>query len=385
MTSASPTSEWSLLLCACSVAPAEQRTQRIRNLLQATIDWKLLFELADRHGAQPLLCTALAEFPDSVPLAAMNAIQQAQHQNLLKSMLLSRELIRIVESLAGEGLTVMPYKGPTLAEAVYGDIALRKSGDIDLLIRAAEFSRVKQVVAQLGYRPNVNFTPAEERAYLRSGYECAFDGPGGPNLLEVQWAIEPRFYSIDIEMNALFERGITVPVAGHPMKTLSYEDLILVLSVHAAKHVWGRLIWLSDIARLIVRHDLNWMWIGSQAKKLGIVRIVRITLTLAQQLLDAPLPAAAEGSFAEDPESFRLAEQLKTELVTRPEQSTESTSYFRLMLQLRERRADQIRILRRFVFTPGPGEWNTVRLPELLFPLYRCVRLWRLATRAAHA
>jgi hypothetical protein len=33
--------------------------------------------------------------------------------------------------------------------------------------------------------------------------------------------------------------------------------------------------------------------------------------------------------------------------------------------------------------TPGPGEWETMRLPRAAFPLYRVVRLARLASRFA--
>jgi hypothetical protein len=58
-------------------------------------------------------------------------------------------------------------------------------------------------------------------------------------------------------------------------------------------------------------------------------------------------------------------------------------SYFRLMMRLRERRADRIRFFTRLAFTPGPGEWEMVRLPKSAFPLYRLVRLARLAVRFA--
>jgi hypothetical protein len=63
----------------------------------------------------------------------------------------------------------------------------------------------------------------------------------------------------------------------------------------------------------------------------------------------------------------------------------ESASYFRLMLRLRERRRDQMRFLTRLIFTPGPGEWAVVRLPEPLFPLYRLVRVTRLAAKLVRA
>ncbi len=117
--------------------------------------------------------------------------------------------------------------------------------------------RIRDAVRELGYTPHLSLSEAEERAYLKSGYEYAFDGAAGPNLLEVQWAIQPRFYAVDFDMDALFQRGVTITVAGHPMKTPSLEDLFLVLSAHAAKHVWGRLIWLCDIARLMSLPDLE--------------------------------------------------------------------------------------------------------------------------------
>jgi len=50
---------------------------------------------------------------------------------------------------------------------------------------------------------------------------------------------------------------------------------------------------------------------------------------------------------------------------------------------LRERWADRLRFLARLTFTLGPGEWEAVRLPKVLFPLYRVVRLARLASRFA--
>ena len=71
-------------------------------------------------------------------------------------------------------------------------------------------------------------------------------------------------------------------VAGQPMKTPSPADQVLILSAHAAKHVWGRLIWLCDIARLMNLPTLDWDGIESQAAKLGIRRIVTVTMLLSQ-------------------------------------------------------------------------------------------------------
>jgi hypothetical protein len=386
-TSATLEAEWSLLLAACSEIPRQEKTARIRLLSREPIRWKLLFELADRHGTQPLLYEALvnADAKDgvegAVPPEHVSSLEQRYRTNLHKALFLSRELIRIVDHLSALGLEVMPYKGLALAELIYRDVAMRPAGDIDLLIRRQDFSRIRDAVRELGYTPHLAFSEAEERAYLESGYECAFDGTAGPNLLEVQWAIQPRFYAIDFDMTSLFQRTVTVPVAGHPMKTPSPEDLLLVLSAHAAKHVWGRLVWLCDLARIMSLPTLDWNWIGSRAEALGIVRIVRVTMLLANRLLGAAIPAAAQASLPEDPATSALVAAIQTHIASEFSYNVESVAYFRLMMRLRERPADRRRFLRRLVFTSGPSEWQAVRLPGPLFPLYRLVRLWRLAAR----
>ncbi len=378
--------EWSFLLTACSEIPSREKADRIRLQSRQRLRWEFLFDLADRHGVLPLLFRALVDLEnDTVPPAEMSRLRRSDQNNLHKALLLSRELIRIVSHVSGLGIEVMPYKGLALAEAIYGDIALRQAGDIDLLVHPHDLSRIRAVVGELGYSPHLTLSAAEEQAYLKSGYEYAFDGAAGPNLLEVQWAIQPRFYAIDFDMGALFHRAVTISVAGHPMKTPSLEDLLLVLSAHAAKHVWGRLIWLCDIARLISLPTLNWTWVGSQAQALGIGRIVNVTMHLANRLLGVAIPAAARENIAEDASVPLLVDEIQLHIASDEAYNVESLAYFRLMMRLRERPTDQRRFLRRLVFTPGPSEWQAVRLPAPFFPLYRMVRLFRLTARLLRA
>jgi hypothetical protein len=236
-------------------------------------------------------------------------------------------------------------------------------------------------VLDLGYAPHSPLSEPEEQAYLKSGYECAFDSAAGRNLLEVQWSIQPRFYAVDYDMEGLFKRAVPLVVAGRSVKTPSLEDLFIVLSLHAAKHVWGRLIWLCDLVRIIKLTGLNWSWIGSETAKLGVVRIVRVTLLLAQRLLGAAIPAAAENSLPQDSRSAVLAEEIERKIASQSDLNVESFDYFRHMLRLRERPTDRLRFLARLAFTPGPGEWSTIHLPRPLFPLYRLIRISRLAAR----
>lgn len=373
-----PDPEWTFLRIA--VADAHRGLDLLR-ALSTRVRWRLLFDLAERHGVQPLLYRGLSGIELSVPSGEVRRLAQLYQTNLHKSMLMARELIHLLDLLANNNIEVLTYKGLALAESAYGDIALRPVGDIDLLIHAEDLPKLRDAVQTLGYVPRLVFSAAEERALLRSGCECVFHGPAGRNLLDVQWAIQPSFYAVDFDHASFFRRAVCIKVAGHEVMTPSAEDLFLILAVHAAKHVWGRLIWLCDLARIIALEHLDWARIGVQAKTLGIARLLRISLTLANRLLGIEIPQAAQNNLALDEHADRLANEITGYIAGPAEYNPESVAYFRLMLRLRENWRDRLQFLSRLILTPGPGEWAAVRLPEPLFPFYRLIRFARLARR----
>jgi hypothetical protein len=384
-TSTSVEREWNLLLVASSPDCSQREIDRIRQLLEAQspVDWSTVLDLADRHGTSSLVYRNLSHLPGVVPSSALTLLAQRYQTNVHKSLFLTRELIRILDCLDGMGIEVLPYKGLVLSEMYYGDMALRQSGDLDLFVRKSDVARIKNAVRELGYTVRVPIPEEAEQDYIASGYECTFDSAAGKNVLELQWALQPHFYAVDFDMEGLFDRTVEVTVAGRSLKTPSPEDLFLVLSVHAAKHVWGRLIWLCDIAQLLKTGNLNWNWIEHQAQKLGIERILRITLLLANRFVATAIPLQIEESIKADRVAQALAEEIAERVIRGVSYGEDQLSYFRLMMRLRERRADRIRFFTRLAFTPGPGEWEMFRLPKSAFPLYRIVRLARLAARFA--
>jgi hypothetical protein len=342
-----------------------------------------VLRLADQHGSSSLLYQNLAGVGDLVPSDVLSSLRQRYERNVHKSLFLARELIRILDCLDALGIEVIPYKGIVMAEGYYGDMALRQSGDMDLFVRKRDVARIKRTVQELGYTPRVPIPEDAEADYIASGYECTFDSFAGKNLLELQWALQPHFYAVDFDMEGLFERAVNAVVAGRGVKTPSPEDLLLILSVHAAKHVWGRLIWLCDIAQILKRENLDWEWIRSRARTLGIERILGITMLLANRFLATAIPAAMKNEILGDRSAQAGADEIAVAVAAGVSHEEEKLSYFRLMMRLRERRLDRLRFLSRLTFTPGPGEWEAIRLPKALFPLYRIVRMARLAARFA--
>jgi hypothetical protein len=386
------TREWNLLLAASSVDASESDLAVIRSLLrksvlrpsaQEKIEWETVLRLADDHGTSSLMYRNLSRLSDDVPTPVLASLRRGYERNIHKSLFLSAELIRILDCLDALGLEAIPYKGLVQSQVYYGDMAMRQSGDMDLFVRRQDVMRIKRAVCELGYTLRVPIPENAEKDYIASGYECTFDSPAGRNLLELQWALQPRFYAVDFDMGGLFERSVNVEVAGRRVKTPSPEDLLLVLSVHAAKHVWGRLIWLCDIAQIVKLGNLNWKCIKTRAQELGIGRILHITLLLATRFSAMAIPDAINGAVLADTEAAAFADEIAAAVAAGVSYEEHQIGYFWLMMQLRERQADRIRFLTRLTFTPGPGEWEIVGLPKIIFPLYRLVRLGRLAARFA--
>ncbi len=373
--------EWDLLLAASSADTGESALDRIRRLLEKPVEWEMLLRLAENHGTSSLLYLNLLRLADLVPSSTLASLRQRYERNIYKSLFLTRELMRIVDRLDQLGIDAVPYKGLVMSEVYYGDMALRQSGDMDLFVRKRDVGRIKSALRDLEYTTRLVIPDEVLEDYIAAGYEWTFDSPAGPNLLELQWALQPRFYAVDFDIEGLFERAVKVTVAGRAVKTPSPEDLLLVLSVHAAKHVWGRLIWLCDIAQILKREKLDWDRVQDRSREFGIERILHVTLLLANWFLATAFPAAIESAVLADAAARDLADEIAGALAAGVSYDTQKTSYFRLMVRLRERRADRLRFLARLTFTPGPGEWEAVRLPGALSPLYRVVRLARLMGR----
>jgi hypothetical protein len=378
--------EWNLLLAAASPDPTGLDLGRLRTsfekiALDRSVAWESLLRLAEEHGMSSLLYRNLSQMPDLVPPQVLVTLRQRYESNVHKSLFLARELIRLLDCLDALGMETISYKGAVLSELYYGDLALRQPGDIDLFVRRNDVARIKHAARELGYTQHVAIPEDAEKDYIASGYECSFDSPAGRGLLEVQWALQPRFYAVDFDMDGLFDRAVIVSVAGRNVKTPSAEDLLLVLAIHAAKHEWGRLLWLCDIAQILKTSRLNWTRIRDCAQEIGVERILHTTLLLTNQLLDTPIPAPIEAAIHADPRARALADEIAQALAAGVSHDVQQISYFRLMMRLRERRADRLRFLARLTFTPGPGEWEALHLPRVLSPLYRVVRLARLASR----
>ena len=347
-----------------------------------SINWSRFLEIAEQHNVIPHVYGTLSRMAEGSSTRVLLARHYENH--LQRALWFSAELARVVKHLREKRVRLMAYKGPGLAQFLYGDAACRQFSDLDLLVLPGDVARAKIALGGLGYKLKTQVRAANEQAYVASGYEYAFDGPGGPNSLEMQWRILPHFYAVDFNFTEMFRRALTVEVADEPVPTVGYQDLPLVLCVHAAKHEFTKLGWLCDISQL-VKQPVDWNKVKEDSQRLGISRIVALSFLLCRNLLNTRIPDPIENLIRRDPRTLFLAQSYREMIFRSGDHETISTAYFRRMLHLRERWQDRAKFLSRLVLTPGIGEWKSMNLPVALSPFYRFVRLARLSRKLLQA
>lgn len=368
--------------CARS-SPNSEEADRLQALIEAGIDWSTVIRGAERHGLRPLVATHLrAAFRDGAAPGALAELELAATATARRNVALTAELFRLLEGFDQAGIRVLPYKGPVLAGAVYGSVALREFFDLDLLVRRGDVRAAAHVLRAAGYRAELPLTPAQEAAVLGSRHELVFVREDGRVVVELQWRVVPGYFAFDLDHGRLWDRAEWVQLAGRKVPTLRPEDLVLALCVHGTKHLWERLVWVLDVAELMrVRTDVDWGEVVAMARNLGALRMLGLGLRLASDLPGAAIPPRLARDLLVDPVVDRLANQTWERTLGSSGAPGGIARAAHFHLGARERYRDRVRYCARLALATTPGDWAAVRLPDALFPLYSLVRLARVVLK----
>ncbi len=368
-----------MLLCArIDAAPF---ADDIRALLGSSLDWTYLDPLIARHGLAPLVHRHIeAIAPGAVPRAVLASLWARHEATARRNRSMAIELCEIVSQLEANGIAALPYKGPALAVTLYGDIALREFGDLDILVRRRDVAPARALLQSRGYVPLHSLTPALEAALVRSRrlYELPLADERRRMLVELHWQSGREAGVLPPDDDRWWDNLPTVPFEGIGIRVIPDRELLLALSLHGTKHHWSSLGWLVDIAELMRRPHLDWAWIATRARALGCERRVGLGFHLAGILLDAPMSAEAR-ALASDKEVRRIGAEISRALFEPEFRQPGVFQALRIDLSLCAGKRQRLRHLVGSLFTPGVGEWTRWPLPRALFFLYFPLRVARLA------
>jgi hypothetical protein len=340
--------------------------------------------MARRHGLIPLLYQKLKEMhPADIPESIMVRLRDEFRRVSISNLLLTSEMVKLLDLFQSNGVAVIPYKGPILGLQAYGDVCLRQFYDLDFLIHKHNFIRARELLRSQGYEPEYHLNPAEESIYLRNECEYNFCSLNRNVSVELHWDIVPKYFSCNLDVEEFWRHLKPISLLDREIMTLSLEHLLLMLCVHhGGKHHWETLGWVSDVAHLIHTHkDVDWEWIVETASRCGISRILFLGLSLARDLLSANLPDLVMERIKDDTVIKSLAERVCAKIFDEAGNLTPESERFSLYLKQRERLRDKARYCLRRFFTSTEKDWSLLRLPPALSSLYKMIRPIRLTAK----
>ena len=351
--------------------------------LRAGVDWARLVQIALAHGVSPLLAHGLGQLPAGVlPSDFGDALRFHFDDNARRTEDLIRALGEILDGLVSGGVEAIPFKGPVLGALAYGNASLRRAGDLDLLVRPEQLDATCRFLVDAGFRDATEIeigrpvSPAEDAAYRRFQCEYAFVRARDSLVVEPHWALARTTLAVDLDYPGLWARARRAPLWGREVPSLAAEDLLLVVCIHAAKHLWCRLQWICDIAALLGQQGgLDPDAFLTRARAQGVERIALVGLGLAREVLGAPLSVSLEYRLGADSEARALVGEVGGKLFTGGSHGSSDDRLSRLRLRMRERWRDRARYVLRTTTTPSLHHLHLVPQPHRLYPLLVPVEL----------
>lgn len=298
----------------------------IRELVEradATLDWGFVVDQAYRHNVLSLVGRNMLRhrlhpgLADGANFLYEEMLSNAYHANQVRNEALARELVVILGELAGRGICPVVRKGAVLGQEVFGDVGVRRSYDIDLMVEPEEVAAVEEVMAALGYgQGNLSGNRRSVRPRTRS--QEVFWSMRVPKRQFHRPASERfvNFYIIDLALNQFFPgSGYDLPAAGLAQRSrpirlfgaqaraFTHEEMMIDLTTHLFKEATsfyyvrlGKDLALSkflDVATYARTQPVDWAAMHERASAYRVTDPVYFALYYAEVIYPGSVPPGA--------------------------------------------------------------------------------------------
>lgn len=378
-----PTPEDKLLLyCARTHMDAETK-EKIKSIVLMVTDWDYVIEMATRHRLRHFLYNQLNHIcPENVPNEVLFSLKKYFDSNIKRNLFMYGKLIEILDAFHLEGIKSLPYKGPVLAISTYGNLGLREFDDLDIFVHRKDVSKVKNILMSIGYEPRIDLDQKEERKFIQTMRDYIFNHSESGITLEIHWRFPSIFFSLPKSIKLFnWDKCQAGVLQSRQIMISSPEDMLLILCIHNAEHRWKRISLLCDFKQFFITNEINLPRLMRRSKQLGIKRIVAINFYLTNVLLGLELQEEFFRTLISDKNVEKISNHILYEMFSTNTKPTHLLNETLISYKLRENSLFGIKDVIRGVTFPGILEWEKIRLPLFLFPLYYLLRPFLLIKR----
>jgi hypothetical protein len=279
--------ETELLFLLSRFAPGSSMIGNAQLFIQH-IRWDVFFSLAAEHGVTGVVYKNLLKMKE-IPAAVLARFQNAYQSIIRNNVILAAETDRLIDLLACRGIEVIPLKGTTAAELIFGDIGLYPAGDIDILVPVKDIGMVKEILEAEGYHLKDREFDEYKDYFLKERYHISLSS--SRFTVEPHWNLFMRYFTAPPEF--WWEESVPVSLGGRQYRFLSPEKNILYTSFRNFYKGFTPLRFLVLTAAIIshFKDDIDWEKLFGYAGKCHFENVLRVNLKLCRDFLDAPVPA----------------------------------------------------------------------------------------------
>ena len=263
-------------------------------LTKRAFDWDAFLAEAATEKLMPMLYEMLAG-RQLLPPMVEATLKEAYRYHAERNLFLIYELGLALDRLSQAGIAAIVLKGAALLETVYESIAVRPMLDVDILIRKELVPQALQILAEDGYRQDIEphsgaaFAFENEILLLKAGIE--------PIQLEIHWHLfDSPYYQQHLDLDWFWQQARPLAIDRNKSLILGPEAQIVHLCGHLALHhsFEPSILWLVDLAEVVSCYgdDIDWELVMEQARASQLVLSLQRSINQMLAFLRPSIPSS---------------------------------------------------------------------------------------------
>ncbi|HYC35097.1 MAG TPA: nucleotidyltransferase family protein [Usitatibacter sp.] len=318
---------------ACALAPADLEPAALSPTFAQARSWKKVEAVARLNQLRPQVAACLVSAAGTCEegLRLLESLEATARVHRGHAMMMAGEVLRALELLRAAGIRAVAFKGPAFAALVDGRPGQRESGDLDILVSPEDAFASVDCLLRAGYQGALPLAALRSRWLTLATNELGLELPGSPVMVELHWRLAPRWSSVAIGVEDVFDSLVPRDYLGTTISWPGPEALFLIHVVDGMKAGGCGMRWVGDLAAILRRERLDWQQVSATARRNGGLASVEIALALVEDLaseacaalrlpaLAAPLPPEARSMAASArrrPRASRALHAIRKRLAT---------------------------------------------------------------------
>jgi hypothetical protein len=254
-------------------------------------EWPAFLSVLD---AQRLTGLAVATAEAGVLQLSPEQIRELSERHrlaMLWALIVERKLLTLQERFEASGIEVVVLKGATVARTVYPDPTWRPFGDLDLLVRTADWRRACDLLAGLGFRREL---PEPRPGFDERFGKAALHRNGDSVEVDLHRTLVLGPFGLWIPPEELFRHTTSLVLGGREVRRLDDEALLLHACIHASLGWHPPLLMpLRDVAQVARSGHVDWGAVADLARRWRLQAVLRHAFETSATTLGVAMPPEA--------------------------------------------------------------------------------------------